>query len=243
MFKYFIMEEITKMISTVISQTEGTINRALDNVYISTIIKVFIGLYAAFAAPKLPPSLVNLMDNVLVRIGFAFTIVLVATRDPQIALMVAIAFIITLQTANKFRLINTSLSVAAPGQSSWLPSAKDLVSEETPAENANVDLNEEALRPMEQQQELLPHHANNYPEDHAIMAASRPSENFSDVNAEPEGTSVCDNNNSVFTTQSQFTDAQSNEIPGADQGSCVQTFANQHCVQGLQENAPSGYNL
>ena len=223
------------MISMIIRETEGSINRALDNVYISTIIKVFIGLYAAFAAPKLPASLVNLMDNVLVRIGFAFTIVLVATRDPQIALMVAIAFIITLQTANKFRLINTDLSVASPGQSSWLPSAKDNVSE--------VDLNEVALRPMEQEQELLPHHANNNEEDHAIMAASRPSENFTDVNGEPEGTSNCDLNNNVFTTQAQFLDAQNNEVPGAKQGSCVQTFENQHCSQGLQENVPSGYNL
>ena len=48
------MEEITKMISMIIRETEGSINRALDNVYISTTIKVFIGLYAAFAAPKLP---------------------------------------------------------------------------------------------------------------------------------------------------------------------------------------------
>lgn len=237
------MEEITKMISMIIRETEGSINRALDNVYISTTIKVFIGLYAAFAAPKLPPSLVNLMDNVLVRIGFAFTIVLVATRDPQIALMVAIAFIITLQTANKFRLINTNLSVASPGQSSWLPSARDDDTNSVASEASEVDLNEVALRPMEQQQELLPHHANNNAEDHAIMAASRPSENFTDVNEEPQGTSSCDLNNNVFTTQAQFLDAQSNEVPGARQESCVQTFANQHCAQGLQVNAPEGYNL
>ncbi len=118
------MEQVQTIVNDLVENTETVLNRGLDNVYISTTIKVLIGLYAAFAAPKLPASLVDLMDNILVRIGFAFVIVLVATRDPSIALMIAIAFIVTLQTANKLRLFNTELSVAAPGQSSWLPSAK-----------------------------------------------------------------------------------------------------------------------
>ena len=119
------MEQVQTIVNDLVENTETVLNRGLDNVYISTTIKVLIGLYAAFAAPKLPASLVDLMDNIFVRIGFAFVIVLVATRDPSIALMIAIAFIVTLQTANKLRLFNTELSVAAPGQSSWLPSAKE----------------------------------------------------------------------------------------------------------------------
>lgn len=118
------MDEITNLVKDLITQTETVLNRGLDNVYITTAIKVFLGLYAGFAAPKLPPSVLLLMDNIIFRVGVAFMIVLVATRDPSIALMISVAFIITLQTANKYRLINTSLSVAAPGQTSWLPSAK-----------------------------------------------------------------------------------------------------------------------
>ena len=122
------MDQVQNQVQTVVRDSVETIetvlNRSLDNVYISTTIKVLIGLYAAFAAPKLPPSLVDLMDNILVRVAFAFVIVLTATRDPSIALMIAIAFIVTLQTANKFRLMSTELSVSAPGQTSWLPSAK-----------------------------------------------------------------------------------------------------------------------
>ena len=91
------MEEV----QNIVSNGEKVLNRALDNIYISTAIKVFIGLYAGFAAPKLPPTLVNLMDNILVRIMVAFVIVLTATRDPSIAILIAVAFIITLQTANK----------------------------------------------------------------------------------------------------------------------------------------------
>ena len=52
------MEEIRNLVLGLINQTETIINRGLDNVYIATTLKVFIGLYAAFAAPQLPPSLV-----------------------------------------------------------------------------------------------------------------------------------------------------------------------------------------
>ena len=150
------MDQVQNQVQTVVRDSVETIetvlNRSLDNVYISTTIKVLIGLYAAFAAPKLPPSLVDLMDNILVRVAFAFVIVLTATRDPSIALMIAIAFIVTLQTANKFRLMGTELSVSAPGQTSWLPSAKregffdqtvDFQNPSTPEEA--VDMPEEAV--------------------------------------------------------------------------------------------------
>jgi hypothetical protein len=65
------------------------------------------------------------MDNIFVRIGIAFLIVFMALRDPSLALIIAVAFIISLQTANKLRLINTDLSSALPGETSWLPSAKE----------------------------------------------------------------------------------------------------------------------
>tara|TARA_B100000497_G_C7688695_1_gene418024 strand:+ start:235 stop:1083 length:849 start_codon:yes stop_codon:yes gene_type:complete len=157
------MDQVQIQVQAIVRDSVGTIetvlNRSLDNVYISTTIKVLIGLYAAFAAPKLPPSLVDLMDNILVRVAFAFVIVLTATRDPSIALMIAIAFIVTLQTANKFRLMGTELSVSAPGQTSWLPSAKregfydqtvDFQNPDTPEEAADmpeeaVDMPEEAV--------------------------------------------------------------------------------------------------
>ncbi len=223
------MEEVRNLVLGLISQVETVLNRGFDNVYITTALKVFLGLYAAFAAPQLPPTLANLMDNVLVRIGFAFTIVLLATRDPSLALMVAIAFVVTLQTANKFRLVNTDLSVADAGQSSWLPSAKKPVE---PVEEA-------ASEPVEEQP-LLPHHANGYEEDQMLMNGSLPSENFSNTPEEPQPHETADFSQNAFTSSAQFVDAQDNTVPGSNQDSCVQTFENQHCAQGLQENAPNG---
>ena len=119
------MKQIRKLTKPIIHEIEKILNRSLDNVYLNTALKVFLVLYAALAAPQFPPKLVFLMDNIFFRMGVAFLIVFMALRDPSLALIIAVAFVITLQTANKLRLINTDLSVAAPGETSWLPSTKE----------------------------------------------------------------------------------------------------------------------
>lgn len=249
------MEQVQTIVKDVILTSETVLNRGLDNVYISTTIKVLIGLYAAFAAPKLPPSLVSLMDNVLVRIAFAFVIVLTATRDPSIALMIAIAFIITLQTANKFRLMSTELSVSAPGQSSWLPSAKrekfedeivgfenegddmdssepsdDMDSSKKSAESSgDMDSSKESSGDMEPSNEKFsPYFRGKLQEDFEIMQGSNMSGSVeSDAPA-------------AFTTHDQLHSSQSNLVDVADQKSCITTLPNQHCAQGLSLNVPTG---
>lgn len=252
------MEQVQTIVKDVISTSETVLNRGLDNVYISTTIKVLIGLYAAFAAPKLPPSLVSLMDNVLVRIAFAFVIVLTATRDPSIALMIAIAFIITLQTANKFRLMSTELSVSAPGQSSWLPSAKrekfedeivgfengdsgmdsskkssessgDMDSSEEPS--GDMDSSEAPVGDMDSErsnEKFSPYFRGKLQEDFEIMQGSNMSG------------SVESDAPAAFTTHDQLHSSQSNLVDVADQKSCITTLPNQHCAQGLSLNVPTG---
>jgi hypothetical protein len=245
------MDQVTELIKKIINQTETILNRGLDNVYITTAIKVFLGLYAGFAAPKLPPNVIMLLDNIVVRIVVAFTIVLVATRDPSIALMISIAFIITLQTANRYRLINTNLSVADPGQASWLPSAKNsehynVLDGETGDMPSSKDVASDAVNKMDPAAAIaagaeegedpslvgdnfLPFHSNVENFDIHQMHGTKPIENF---HSDP----------SSFTTEAQFVSAQNNSIPGSDQNTCVSTFANQHCTQGLNNNSPNGAN-
>jgi len=124
------MKNLRKVLSPIIKESEKILNKGLGNPYINTSIKVFIGLYAALAAPQLPPSIILLLDNTVVRVLWAFLIVFLALGDPGIALMAAIAFIVTLQLANKYKLINSSLSVSEAGRNtSWLPSAKSVIVE------------------------------------------------------------------------------------------------------------------
>ncbi len=286
------MEEVKNIIQPI----EEILDRALDNIYINTGIKVFIGLYAAFAAPKLPKSIINMMDNTLVRIMVAFLIVLIATKDPSIALIVAVAFILTLQTANRYRLYNTSLSVSQAGESSWLPSVNTEINnletrateeetlekktndmmENVPAISNNLqelidnpqeptdyrtrELKEiESIKLMEQekkealeQEKLL---AEKKQEDEIrkntdleaneilAMSLSNPSENLKKPVVELLEMGSSSNEKSAFTSQYQFVDAQSNNVPGTNITSSPGTFSNQFCIQGSQDSKPNGYNF
>jgi hypothetical protein len=106
------------------STLDSGLNSVMSNSYFYVALRVFLVLYAAFAAPALPKTVALLMDSTIVRILFAVVIVYVAIDDPLSGILLAVAFIITLQTANKFKLYNSSESVLSPHGISWLPSAK-----------------------------------------------------------------------------------------------------------------------
>ena len=223
-------DQVQNALKKIVNQTEKVLNRALDNVYLNTSLKIFLALYAAFAAPKLPKSLVNLMDNTFTRIVFAFLIVLMAPVDPALAIIIAIAFVLTLQTANKMRLYNTDLSRAAPNQLSWLPSTKDApTAVSAPEETVNG--------------EQLPDVILEQPETGAAPTPTQ--ENVIENMEGAEMPSSIENAASVtgvFTSNAQFDDAQNNNVPGVNQESCVKSWDNQHCVQGLEQTDPNGYS-
>jgi len=277
-------------LQNVLMESETILNRALDNPYINITIKILLGLYAALAAPKLPQSLSNLVDNTFVRIGFAFLIVYMATRDPSIAILIAIGFIITLQTANKMRLYNTDLSVSNEGETSWLPSAKEIVGTDS-EENIDEPVNDtSALKPVTELvsdvvdtagnlvndfantgQNLVSGVANtgsnfvsnvaeigenvfsNSVDENNTAKGSIPSESLQDVVEGLQGIIPHNLNNiasingevptetvDAFTRPDQFNAAQSNQVPGSNQYSCTRSWNNQHCIQGLETNAPNG---
>ena len=162
-----------------------------------------------------------------VRILVAFVIVFMATRDPGLALLISVAFIITLQTANKLRLYNTSLSKSLPNETSWLPSAKNVV-DETNNNNENNNEND------------------NDNNNDNIVTYSEPSQNLNTIE-NLEGANIVDTLegsplDTDFTSADQLNNSQSNEVPNVDQNSCIKTFNNQHCIQGLEQNSPDGFN-
>ena len=121
-----LLSQLNSNFQSVIGNTELNLQQILTNPYTRVSLRVFLGLYAAFAAPKLPKNLALLMDSTVIRVIFATLIVYVGFKeDPLTALMLAIVFIITLQTADKYKLYDTSLSITNQDGISWLPSAKD----------------------------------------------------------------------------------------------------------------------
>jgi hypothetical protein len=121
-----LLNQLNSSLQSAINNSELNLKQLLVNPYARVSLRVFLGLYAAFAAPNLPKNIALLMDSTVIRIIFATLIVYVGFKeDPLTALMLAIVFIITLQTADKYKLYDTSLSITSQDGISWLPSAKD----------------------------------------------------------------------------------------------------------------------
>lgn len=120
------LSQFNSSLQQAISNTELNLKQLLTNPYARVSLRVFLGLYAAFAAPNLPKNLALFLDSTVIRIIFASLIVYVGYKeDPLTALMLAIVFVITLQTADKYKLYDTSLSITSEEGISWLPSAKE----------------------------------------------------------------------------------------------------------------------
>lgn len=77
------------------------INSLLDNDNVATVTSVIIALYAGMAAPALPDSVVLFFDTVVGKLLFLFLIGFVASRNIKVALMVAVAFVVTLHVVNQ----------------------------------------------------------------------------------------------------------------------------------------------
>ena len=64
-----------------------------------------ISLYAGLAAPLLPPSILNLFDNGLVRLAFLSLIMWTSTQQPTLALVTAVAFVMVLNALSGRKLL------------------------------------------------------------------------------------------------------------------------------------------
>ena len=157
-----------------------------------------------------------------------------ATRDPSIAILVAIAFIVTLQTANKFSLYETSLSKAAPGELSWLPSVSGSAQEADPQDPQDAQVapptnnTDQLVQPQVNVQEESTAETQSR-DNAAIGRLSEPTESIKNVveglvggvvpasvqNATPTDESGDSGLPGAFTTDVQFAAAQSNRVPGA----------------------------
>jgi len=72
----------------------------VNNKYVSTAITIGLGLYAALLGPNLPNFIKNLFKNTLFRILILFLVIVRGNKDPKIAIMIAVGFVLTLDYIN-----------------------------------------------------------------------------------------------------------------------------------------------
>lgn len=77
------------------------INSLLDDQKFTVVASLVITLYAGLAAPALPNSVIHFFDTIIGKTILLFLIGFMASRNIQVALMIAVAFVITLHVANQ----------------------------------------------------------------------------------------------------------------------------------------------
>jgi len=206
-------------VNTNLTNTENTLTAILSNYYALNGLKLFLGLYAAFAAPQLPKEIAVMFNYTWVRVLVAFIIVIMTGLDTSTALLLAIGFILTLQTANRSTVYSTNLSSTVGKGISWLPSAKKNLQPRQIIEQNKVtslDMDNLENNPNNSQltddlkpapfntDKLVPYNSGSSHEDEVMMSASIPSL----IHKEHDLV-----NNEILS------DIQSNTVPGSNQNS------------------------
>ena len=73
----------------------------LENKYIAGAVKIFLILYAATVAPKLPKFLAKILKNPVAKLLILFLIVYTGVKDPMMSLLIAVGFTVSMMTLNK----------------------------------------------------------------------------------------------------------------------------------------------
>lgn len=79
----------------------SAIDNTLNNKTFSVVVSLILVLYAGLAAPALPNQVIQFFDTMLGKVLFLFLIGFVASRNVQVALMVAVAYVVTLHIATQ----------------------------------------------------------------------------------------------------------------------------------------------
>ncbi len=120
---YLIFNKFTKKISNlkyiiIMEDFNSVVNENLGwvhtNKYVLPVVSLFLGLYVALARPKLPKYIERLFENPVFRLVVISYILYRGNNDPQLSLMIAAAFLITMHMINKQKIDKFSANSQPP---------------------------------------------------------------------------------------------------------------------------------
>jgi len=130
------MDEFNRVVNEALS--------VLDNQIVSSVLGLFLVLYAGLAAPKLPRSIAKLFDNPIFRIIVLFLVAFMASKNKSVALIAAVGLVISFQTLNRHKM-NDQLITAIEEQGE-----EEIVAEQPVEEAENAE--ESIPGPMDTQE-------------------------------------------------------------------------------------------
>lgn len=144
------MDEFNRVVNEALS--------ILDNQIVSSVLGLFLVLYAGLAAPKLPRSIARLFDNPVFRVVVLFLVAFMASKNKSVALIAAVGLVVSFQTLNRHKM-NDQLITAIEEESVAAPAAEEeaVVSQEQPVQEeeiTGVSTGDFAGLPTEEEQAL-----------------------------------------------------------------------------------------
>jgi len=80
-----------------------------NNKMVLPVVSLILGMYAALARPKLPKFIEKLFENTVFRIILISYLIYRGNQDPQLSIMIAAAFLITMHLINKQKVSRINL--------------------------------------------------------------------------------------------------------------------------------------
>tara|TARA_R100001163_G_C5068020_1_gene207705 strand:- start:40 stop:567 length:528 start_codon:yes stop_codon:yes gene_type:complete len=99
-------------VQSYLDQLNFNLQVALANPYVQSLMLIFFIMYAGLAAPALPTSIARLFDYTLFKVLILALILYVNNFSPQIALLVAVGFFISLQTLSRSKVFDLAGEVS-----------------------------------------------------------------------------------------------------------------------------------
>lgn len=143
----------------VVDQITQVVNESLEyvnsNKILSAVLGLFLVLYAALAAPKLPKSVTIWFDNMWFKLGFMFLIAYMATKDSSVAIIAAVALLVTLQTLSAQKTAETVVKAVEAKVDAKVDAKvealKERFTQEAVQKEAMVEAQVEAIREASQE--------------------------------------------------------------------------------------------
>jgi hypothetical protein len=194
-----------------LANLDKTLVGQLKNPVVSTVIRVVLVVYILLLS-SVDHSVLSLFENLYFQIFYFATLAYVAMVDPTTAVIMAAAYLFSVQQLNR------------------KSQMKPMAVENTPVVS-------------KVQNERRVHFSDGY--GTGAMAVQNPAEGFEMAEGQlsGEGSNPADRTlteNLAFTSDTQFTDAQSNALPNVSQNVGVQSQNNQLGAQGF--NMPIAYD-
>ena len=82
------------------------------NTYVKGVVVLVTLMYASLAAPALPTSVAGLFDQTWFKFLFLFLILAVREWSPSTAILIAIGFLISMQTLSRYKVLEKASNVA-----------------------------------------------------------------------------------------------------------------------------------